>query len=274
MHIATDQKSLGGLRGGVVVPTMGALHEGHTALIRRAVAIADGARPVVATIFVNPTQFNDPADYERYPRTFDADLALCARAGADAVLAPSVEEVYPPGEARAAPNLPEQALEPGLEDRFRPGHFTGVCEVVRRLFELTGASAALFGEKDWQQLQVIRAMTARDGLGVEIVPCPTVREPDGLAMSSRNRFLKPTERRRAAAVSRALCEACGRSTACEAEGAMASVLEAEGIEMEYAVVREAESLRPTPRDWRGPGRALIAARLGSVRLIDNAPWPA
>ncbi len=273
MHIATDEKGLGGLRGGVVVPTMGALHDGHAALIRRAVEVAGGERPVVVTIFVNPTQFNEPADFERYPRTFDADVAMCTRAGADAVFAPSVDEVYPSGDRRAAPTLPEQATAPGLEDRFRPGHFKGVCEVVRRLFELTGASAAVFGEKDWQQLQVIRAMTARDGLGVAITPCPTVREPDGLAMSSRNRFLSAGERASAAAVSRALCEACGKATAGEAERVMREVLEAEGLEAEYAVAREAESLRAREPGWRGPGRALIAARLGTVRLIDNAPWP-
>lgn len=273
MHIATNEKGLGGLHGGVVVPTMGALHEGHAALIRRAVEVARGEQPVVVTIFVNPTQFNDPADFQRYPRTFDADVALCTRAGADVIFAPAVDEVYPPGDRRAAPALPEQATAPGLEDRFRPGHFKGVCEVVRRLFELTGASAAVFGEKDWQQLQVIRSMSAREGLEVAITPCPTVREPDGLAMSSRNRFLGEAERARATAVSRALCEACGCTTAGEAERVMRGVLEGDGLEVEYAVVRESESLRARAPDWRGPGRALIAARLGSVRLIDNAPWP-
>lgn len=273
MRLVSSQDEIADLRGAALVPTMGALHEGHAALIRRAAEWAGGARHVLVWVFVNPTQFNEQADFQRYPRTLEADMALSERAGASAVFAPSVDEVYPRGGAIPTPALPEQADGPGLEDAFRPGHFAGVCQVVRRMFDMTAPAAAVFGEKDWQQLQVVRAMTVRDGLGVEIVPHETVREPDGLAMSSRNRFLEPAQRRRAAAVSRALCEACAETTAGAAEAAMRAVLEREGLEVEYAAVREAETLRRVTPVWRGPGRALIAARLGSVRLIDNAPWP-
>lgn len=272
MRIIAEQRDLAGLRGCVLVPTMGALHAGHTALIRRAVEAARGARPVVVWIFVNPTQFNEQADFQRYPRTLSPDVGLCEAAGADAVFAPSVDEVYPPGGAAITPAPPAQA-EMGLEDRFRPGHFAGVCQVVRRMFDMTRPTAAVFGEKDWQQLQVVRAMTARDKLGVEIVAHPTVREPDGLAMSSRNRFLDRDQRSRAGAAARALCEGAGASTAGDAEGVMRGILEGSGLAVEYAEVREPESLARVEPGWRGPGRALIAARLGSVRLIDNAPWP-
>jgi pantoate--beta-alanine ligase len=196
---------------------MGALHAGHAALIRQARTLADARGcTVVATVFVNPTQFNEPTDFDAYPRTLDADLALCERSGAHAVLAPSPAVVYPPGDQTAVPTLPAVATQPGLEDAFRPGHFAGVCQVVARLFDMTCPAVAVFGEKDWQQLQVIRAMTVAQRRPIEIVAGPTVREPDGLAMSSRNARLDPAARKRAAG---------------------------------------------------------IAARVGTVRLIDNAPWP-
>ncbi len=171
------------------------------------------------------------------------------------------------------PALPDVADGPGLEDRFRPGHFAGVCQVVRRFFDLLRPSAALFGEKDWQQLQTIRAMTERDGLGVEIVGHATVREADGLAMSSRNRLLTSSERAAAGAIPAALCDACAEPTAERAEHAMRRRLEAAGLRVEYAAVRDCATLRDMGPAWTGPGRALIAARTPSVRLIDNAPWP-
>ncbi len=270
--------------GGVFVPTMGALHEGHVSLIRQAAALARARRDprgVIVSIFVNPTQFNDPADFARYPKTLDADLALCEAAGATAVFVPSVETMYPAGVNIDTPPLPAVAREPGLEDARRPGHFAGVCQVVRRLFEIVRPSAAIFGEKDWQQLQVVRAMTREQGLGVEIIPGPTVREPDGLAMSSRNRFLSPSERAGASAISWALCTANKMPTLGDAERVMRTVLERAGLAIEYAEIREASSLRaraggvPRPIGQPGPERlmrALIAARLGTVRLIDNAPW--
>lgn len=267
--------------GAAFVPTMGALHEGHAALVRQAAAIAaERALPGVSvSIFVNPTQFDDPRDYERYPKTLDADVALCVAAGATVVLAPEVAAVYPTPESRARPaehNLPRVATAPHLEDAHRPGHFAGVALVVARLFEMCGCSVSVFGEKDWQQLQVIAAMVRDRGLPVEVVPGPTVREPDGLAMSSRNRFLSPDERMRAREISRAL-EAAGRlEDADEAERVMHRMLREAGIIPDYAVVRDAATLErhgPARASQGGPWRAIITGRLGSVRLLDNAPWP-
>ncbi len=256
---------------------MGALHAGHGALIRQARAVADrrgAACRVVATIFVNPTQFNEASDFEKYPRTLEADLAVCEAAGADAVFAPAPEVVYPPGEPVAVPDLPAVADGPGLEDAFRPGHFAGVCQVVSRLFDLTRPAVGVFGEKDWQQLQVIRAMTAAQGRAIEIVAGPTVREPDGLAMSSRNRRLGPDARQRAAGIIRAIRAAQAQSTAQEAEAAMRLALSESGIDPEYAVVRDAETLLAPRAGGRGGGcRVLVAAWVGGVRLIDNGAWP-
>ncbi|CAG0950331.1 pantoate--beta-alanine ligase [Phycisphaerales bacterium] len=253
---------------------MGALHEGHASLVRQGAALARdlGAWGCVVTVFVNPTQFNDPADFARYPKTLDVDLAICQGAGAAGVFVPGVEEVYPRGREEGVPVLPAVATRPGLEDRHRPGHFAGVCQVVKRLFEMTRPRAAVFGEKDWQQLQVVRAMTGMLGLGVEIVAGPTVRESDGLAMSSRNRFLGPADRRRATALSRGLRAALGASTPDEAERVMGEVLGSEGVEAEYAVIREAETLTRPAESVGARWRALVAARVGSVRLIDNGAW--
>lgn len=251
----------------VLVPTMGALHAGHASLVAAARATRSGA-VVVVTVFVNPTQFNEPADYQRYPKTLAADVALCEAAGAACVFAPGVNVVYPAGAGAGVPGLPKVATEPGLEDAHRPGHFAGVCQVVKRLFEMTRPAAAVFGEKDWQQLQVVRAMTAAMGLGVEIVPSPTVRDADGMAMSSRNRFLSDADRVRGLAVSRALRVCQGAGTPDAAERVMARELA--GVDVEYAVVRAAETLLR----GQGPQRAIVAARVGTVRLIDNAAWRA
>ncbi len=249
----------------VLVPTMGALHDGHASLVT-ATRAARPSAAVVVTVFVNPTQFNEAADYQRYPKTLDADAALCKAAGAACVLAPTVADVYPNGPHAGVPPLPRVATDPGLEDAHRPGHFAGVCQVVKRLFEMTRPVAAIFGEKDWQQLQVIRAMTAEQGMRVEIVASPTVRDADGMAMSSRNRFLSQTDRQRALAISRAL-QAC-RHAATPADAERVMQQELAGLNVEYAAVRESESL--TPREGRQ--RALIAVRVGPVRLIDNAAW--
>ncbi|MBC7835485.1 MAG: pantoate--beta-alanine ligase [Phycisphaerales bacterium] len=274
----------------VLVPTMGALHDGHAALVRQARAESErqagkpgivgaavgkeGSRPpVVVTIFVNPTQFDQRADLDRYPRTLEADCKICERAGADVVFAPAVEEVYPPGNSLRVPRLPEVATEPGLEDAARPGHFAGVCQVVLRLFELTRPGAAIFGEKDWQQLQVVRAMVAQERLSIEIIPGPTVRESDGLAMSSRNRFLSPQERAAGLSLSRALREAHAIDRVADAEARLRAALDSAGVQVDYAVVREAESLRRVGTGHRGSYRAIVAGRVGTVRLLDNAPWP-
>src|SRR5688572_25050071 len=199
MELVPTAADLSRFAKGVFVPTMGALHEGHASLVRIARRPAAACQPVVVSIFVNPTQFGPNEDYTRYPRTLDADMALCKEAGADVIFAPAVEEMYPPGGVRV-PALPRVATEPGIEDAARPGHFEGVCQVVLRLFELVRPAAAVFGEKDWQQLQVVSAMTRAEGLPIRIVPGETVREADGLAMSSRNRFLTPDDRRRGLAL--------------------------------------------------------------------------
>jgi pantoate--beta-alanine ligase len=203
------------------------------------------------------------------------------------VYAPRVEDIYPPGVRLETPRLPSVATMPGLEDAKRPGHFAGVCQVVDRLFTLVRPTAAVFGEKDWQQLQVISAMTRESNLPIEIVPGETVREPDGLAISSRNRFLSAEDRVKGLSLSRALRAACDATSPNQAEAIMRRELELAGIEVEYAVVRDARTLMPIDAHARA-GRSLIAVRVGpggtsgtsgtvggvGVRLIDNAPWHA
>lgn len=264
--------------GSVLVPTMGALHEGHLSLIGEASRAARErgiASGCCVTVFVNPTQFDDPADFERYARVLDEDIEACEAAGAETVFAPSPEAVYPPHEKIMTPRLPDQAIEKGLEDAQRPGHFEGVCQVVRRLFDLTHAGAAVFGEKDWQQYAVIRAMAARDTAHIGIIPSPTVREPDGLAMSSRNRFLPPHLREQALSLSRALIAARRETTPDAAEAAMRAVYSDHGIVPDYAAVRDAETLGPYRPGHAG--RVITAAPIQAdptpVRLLDNAPWP-
>ncbi len=239
--------------------------------------------PVVVTVFVNPTQFGAGEDLDRYPRTFDADLALAQASGAHAVFAPAPEEIYPRGieAARtesAALALPAVARDPGLEDSCRPGHFGGVCQVVARLFGLTRPRAACFGEKDFQQLRLIEELVSHPEIapecpsGIEIVRCPTVREHDGLAMSSRNRYLAPDQRDQALGLYRALQSCMAAQRIATAELLMRGTLEEHGLEVEYATVRRAIDLMPAT-DFHEPTRALIAARLGSVRLIDNMAFP-
>jgi pantoate--beta-alanine ligase len=271
MELVSTAAGLAPSFGGVFVPTMGALHEGHASLVRQARTLAGPSGRVVVSVFVNPTQFNEASDFDRYPRTLDADMALCAGAGADAVFAPSVEEVYPAGGIRT-PALPRVATEPKLEDAARPGHFAGVVQVVHRLFELVQPRASIFGEKDWQQLQVVRAMVREAGMRVEIVPGTTVREADGLAMSSRNRFLSPIDRRRGLALSRGLRECQHAKDPAAAEKVLRAALASEGIDADYAVVRDAESLAPGAWDRTRPMRAVVAGRVGSVRLLDNMAW--
>ncbi|HEY8472233.1 MAG TPA: pantoate--beta-alanine ligase [Natronosporangium sp.] len=246
-----------------VVMTMGALHEGHAALLRAARA---RAASVIATIFVNPLQFGPTEDFHRYPRTFDADLAVCGQAGTDLVFAPAREELYPDGE-------PAVRVDPGplgtvLEGASRPGHFAGVLTVVLKLLHLTAPDLACFGEKDYQQLVLVKAMVRDLDLPVTIVGVPTVREPDGLALSSRNRYLSPAERTRARALSAAL--RAGAETAA-AGGDAAAVLaaahkEVRDIDLDYLELTD-PGLGPAPAT--GPARLLIAARVGTTRLIDN-----
>jgi pantoate--beta-alanine ligase len=250
---------------------MGALHEGHASLLRAARRAA-GAGPVVASVFVNPLQFAPGEDLDRYPRTLPADVELCGREGVDVVFAPSADEVYPEGE-------PLVTVEPGplaaeLEGALRPGHFRGVLTVVAKLFGLTRPDLALFGEKDYQQLVLVRRMSRDLCLGVDVVGVETVREPDGLALSSRNRFLGPEDRRRAVALSRALraAQARGADGVDAALAAAGAELAADRVEADYLEIRTAD-LRPVDATAPGPveARILVAARVGATRLIDNLP---
>jgi pantoate--beta-alanine ligase len=250
------------------VPTMGALHEGHLSLVRLA---REHAERVVASVFVNPAQFGPGEDFNRYPRQPEKDAALLAGAGCELLFLPDAETIYPPGHATFV--VPGGAAE-GLEETFRPGHFRGVATVVCILFNLVRPDVAVFGEKDAQQLAVVRQMVRDLHLPVEIVPGPTVREADGLAMSSRNAYLSPDERRAAAALHRALRAAEEAVAAGERRGdavrrRMQEVLAAEPLaRTEYAEVVDAETFQPVATL---AGRLVLplAVRIGGTRLIDN-----
>ena len=254
-----------------LVPTMGALHAGHQALVARAAAECD---VVAATVFVNPLQFDDPADLAAYHRDLPADLALAGEAGADLVFAPGVEEMYPGFPAPPATTVHVAGVTEVLEGRSRPGHFDGVATVVTKLFALAGRCRAYFGEKDFQQLAVVRRLAADLSLPVEVVGCPTVREPDGLALSSRNARLGPEGRGAALALRRALdaglaAVAAGERGPGPVRAAMETVLEgAPLVTVDYAEVVEAGSLR-VPEVLAGEVRLLVAAVVEGVRLIDN-----
>lgn len=199
LRLALDECRSRGCSIGLV-PTMGALHEGHASLVRRSVAEND---VTVVSVFLNPTQFNDPKDLERYPRTLEADCELLEACGADIVFAPGVEEVYPEPDTRCFSYPPTDSV---MEGAMRPGHFNGVCQIVSKLFSYVEPDKAYFGEKDYQQIAVIRRMVADLGFGLEIVPCPVIRQADGLAMSSRNTLLSDEERQTAANIYRVLNE--------------------------------------------------------------------
>jgi pantoate--beta-alanine ligase len=251
-----------------VVMTMGALHEGHRELIR---AARRRTPHVIVTIFVNPLQFGPNEDFARYPRTLDADLEICRAEGVELVFAPSVDEMYPDGE-------PMVRIDPGtvgaqLEGASRPGFFHGVLTVVHKLFRLTRADLAFFGEKDYQQLTLIRRMVVDLELDVRIVGVPTVREPDGLALSSRNRYLDETERQAAVALSAALrAGATAAERGAGADGALAAawttIAAGTGVKLDYLVLTDPD-LGPAPA--AGAARLLVAARVGATRLIDNVP---
>jgi len=264
--------------GCVLVPTMGGLHDGHLRMVERGAEFARDrgiTGGCIVSVFVNPAQFDEPSDFERYPRVVEEDAEKCAAAGAVAVYAPDAAEIYPGPESRRNPVMPPVAYRPKLEDVARPGHFPGVCMVLERLFGLTHARAAVFGEKDWQQLKTAEALVPLIGLRTEIVPFPTQREPDGLAMSSRNRFLSGEDRERGLSLSRGLAAAGMEASVERAERALRETLLEAGVEPDYAAVRPAATLEPgtgaEPGDleWR----AVVAGRCGSVRLLDNAAWP-
>ena len=228
------------------VPTMGALHCGHAALVERCRAENEVA---VASIFINPAQFNDPADLDRYPRTLERDLELLECLGTDEVLAPPASELYPQGRRF---RIEEEPLSQPMEGIWRPGFFEGVMLVVLKLLNLVRAGRAYFGEKDYQQLQVVRDLAREFFVGTEIVACPTVREASGLAASSRNALLSAAGRKKAAGLFRALSGASGGEVA-------RAMLEEQGFHVEYV-----------EEHW---GRRFAAARLEGVRLIDNVPLP-
>lgn len=251
-----------------LVPTMGALHDGHVSLMRHARPLAD---TLVVSIFVNPTQFAPGEDLDAYPRTFGADLEHCEAAGVDVVFAPTVDEMYPHGLDGAI------TVDPGplgsiFEGAERPTHFRGVLTVVSKLFGLVRPDVAVFGEKDYQQLTLIRLMARELCLGVEVVGCPTVREADGLAMSSRNRYLTASERERAAAISAALRAGVdagpdGPEAVLHAAG---KVLADAGIDPDYLVLTSPDL---GPAQPGRESRLLVAARVGRPRLLDNCAVP-
>jgi pantoate--beta-alanine ligase len=251
-----------------LVPTMGALHEGHLALVAEA---RRRAERVVVSIFVNPIQFDRRDDFERYPRTLEEDAARCAAAGVDAIYAPAPAAMYPEGFATAVEVA--RVTEP-LCGRVRPGHFRGVTTVVTKLFHAVRPDCAVFGEKDWQQLAVIRRMTADLDFGIEIVGVPTVREVDGLALSSRNRRLDPSGREAARCVPRALAAAAeavreGEMRPAAVVGRATAEIAAEpGARLEYAELRDPATLEEVA-DVTAPALLAVAVWVGGVRLIDN-----
>jgi pantoate--beta-alanine ligase len=250
------------------VPTMGALHAGHASLIRTSRTQCD---ITVVSIFVNPTQFGPNEDFSRYPRTFDADRQLCAAAGVDLIFAPSTEEMYPPD---SRTNVEVAGLQDVLCGKSRPGHFRGVATVVAKLFNIVQPDIAFFGQKDAQQVAIIRRMTADLNLPVAIQVVPTVRETDGLAMSSRNRYLDPVQRKNAICLYRALKKveelvAAGERSIPTLERAMTEIVAATpGARLDYAEVRDAETLDAIAA-LKKPALAALAVYFGTTRLIDN-----
>lgn len=251
-----------------LVPTMGALHEGHASLVKRSVE-ENGV--TVVSVFVNPTQFNDKGDIERYPRTLEADCELLSGLGADCVFAPSVEEVYPEPDTRVFDFTP---LDKVMEGVYRPGHFNGVAQIVSKLFVYVEPTRAYFGEKDFQQLAIIREMVRQLGMSVQIVGCPIVRETDGLALSSRNTLLSPEQRTIALAISKTLFASVAYSkehTLAETKQMVEqAIADTEGLELEYYEVVDGNTLQ-TVNTWDEADYIVgcITVYCGKVRLIDN-----
>jgi pantoate--beta-alanine ligase len=266
------RRALDGLRARkattALVPTMGALHDGHVSLVRLA---KRRAKKVIVSIFVNPTQFAPTEDFGSYPRTWKADVAKLAAEDVDLIWNPDVKTMYPEGFATRI--LTEGPATAGLEDRFRPHFFGGVATVVGKLFMQCRPDFAIFGEKDYQQLRVVTRMAGDLDLGVKVIGSRTVRERDGLAMSSRNVYLSPEERHAASVLYRAMKASAGRLRAGDdAEAAMAGGAEmivGAGFSLDYFEVRHAETLAPIASVKDGPMRILVAAKIGKTRLIDN-----
>lgn len=254
-----------------LVPTMGALHAGHASLVKRAVAEND---VVVVSDFVNPTQFNDKNDLLKYPRTLDADCKLLEECGASFVFAPSVEEIYPEPDTRQFSYAP---LDTVMEGKFRPGHFNGVCQIVSKLFLIVEPTRAYFGEKDFQQLAIIREMVRKYSFNLEIVGCPIVREADGLALSSRNARLSDEQRIQALQISKTLfasVEYAQTHTLAETKAFVESAIStAEGLRLEYFEIVDGNSLQIVC-DWKDSSYIVgcITVFCGEVRLIDNIKY--
>jgi pantoate--beta-alanine ligase len=264
-ELRTARDKLGSL---ALVPTMGALHPGHLSLIEIARRKADH---VAVSIFVNPTQFGAREDFGRYPRPLESDLAKCEAAGVDLVLHPDEQEMYPPGSVETIVDFP--SLTTVLEGKHRPGHFRGVCQVVAKLFNIFQPDFACFGQKDFQQLRVLSAMVEMLNWNIEIVSCPTIRDPDGMAMSSRNQYLTPAERERAVSISKALFAAQemvrnGVKQASRLSTAVQHQLLAKHLQIDYIASVDPLTLKPV-EIMNGPTVIAVAVRLGAVRLIDN-----
>ena len=258
-----------------LVPTMGALHRGHVTLIEQARA---QCQRVVVSIFVNPLQFGPNEDFDRYPRTFAKDVEMCSEAGVDAIFHPAVQEFYPQPLQEVTRVIPPQCMVNKLDGIFRPGHFEGVATVVLKLFQVAQQDCAFFGEKDYQQLQVVKRMVADLNVPTTIVPVPTVREEDGLALSSRNVYLTPEERQLAPGLHKVLKEVLRESLEDGVplmqalERGRARLSEIPGLTLQYLSACHAESLEELTEASR-PMVVLIAAKLGNVRLIDNVIAP-
>ena len=256
-----------------LVPTMGALHEGHASLIRRSV---EECGCTVVSVFVNPTQFNDPNDLKNYPRTLESDCALIEALGADIVFAPTAEEMYPTPDTRVFSYPPIDAV---MEGARRPGHFNGVCQVVSKLFDMVQPDRAYFGEKDFQQIAVVRAMMKDQGFDFELVACPIVRDERGLALSSRNALLSADERLTATAICRTLRESVNLVRSLTVQEVIDTVVRRinaiEGMEVEYFQIVNADTLQPV-EDWNAAARVqgCITVYCGErrVRLIDNIAY--
>ena len=270
--LAELRQALAGQQRTAFVPTMGNLHEGHLSLVREA---ARRGGPVVASVFVNRLQFLPHEDFDQYPRTLAQDVALLASAGCDIVFAPSEAELYP--EPQVYKVAPPPALADLLEGEFRPGFFVGVCTVVMKLFQCVQPAVAVFGQKDYQQLQVLRGMVRQFALPIEIVGGATVRADDGLALSSRNGYLGPGERTEAVALAQALQQLAGQARRLDRPLAQLEAEAAEGLRQrgwvpDYLTLRRRADLLPPTEDERQAGQPLVvlgAARLGATRLIDN-----
>jgi len=254
----------------VFVPTMGALHDGHAALVRTARKAAGKSGAVVVSIFVNPTQFGPKEDFTAYPRPLRQDLAICRRSGADAVFVPSAGEMYDGSRSVA---VEESVLSSRLCGRTRPGHFQGVCTVVAKLFLLVQPTHAIFGEKDWQQLAILRRMVRDLNFPIEVLGHPTVREADGLATSSRNAYLTGAERQLAPGIHEALQAAARhKSPSAITSHAKRLIEKIPGAKIDYVEAVDAGTLEPL-RSRRQAGRLAAAVYLGRARLIDNIPLP-